>query len=94
MNVEFDHAVIAVHDLERATKEFTDAGFIVIPGGRHDEIPTRNALIVFEDGGYLELLAPRDKEAWESLRARGARKNWGTELRRASASIKHNAAPT
>jgi hypothetical protein len=44
-----------------------------------------NALIVFEDGGYLELLAPRDAEARESLRVRAARKGWGAELRRAHA---------
>ena len=28
-------------------------------GGRHAELPTENALIIFADGGYLELLAAR-----------------------------------
>jgi len=85
VNVAFDHVVIVVSDLGRATRDFTDAGFIVAAGGVHDVIPTRNALILFEDGGYLELLAPRDDEARESLRVRSARKGWPAELRRASA---------
>jgi hypothetical protein len=76
VNAAFDHAVIAVPDLDDASRRFTDAGFTVVRGGRHDVIPTVNALIVFEDGGYLELLAPRDAEARESLRVRAARKAW------------------
>jgi hypothetical protein len=39
----------------------------VVPGGRHPGRNTRNALIVFEDGAYLELItyeAPSPDERW------------------------------
>ena len=85
MNVAFDHVVVVVPDLARATRDFESAGFVVTPGGRHDAIPTENALIVFEDAGYLELLAPRDDEALESMRRRMAPSRRDDELRRASA---------
>lgn len=51
-----DHAVILVTDLERAMQSYTDLGFTVIPGGTHADGLTHNALIVFADGTYLELL--------------------------------------
>ena len=52
-----DHLVIAVRDLDAATKSYTDLGFTVMPGGRHTGIGTHNALIAFGDGAYLELIA-------------------------------------
>jgi hypothetical protein len=51
-----DHIVIAVHDLEQASKDFTSAGFTVTPGGSHPT-GTHNALIPFADGSYLEIIA-------------------------------------
>ena len=30
-----DHLVIAVRDLDAATKDYRDLGFTVVPGGRH-----------------------------------------------------------
>jgi hypothetical protein len=53
----FDHAVILVRDLERATTEYARLGFTVTGGGAHHGGATRNALIAFADGSYLELLA-------------------------------------
>jgi hypothetical protein len=84
-SLAFDHAVVVVPDLAAASAAFAAAGFAVTPGGRHAGLPTANALVAFADGGYLELLAPRDAEARASLRVRAARRGWEAELRRASA---------
>jgi catechol 2,3-dioxygenase-like lactoylglutathione lyase family enzyme len=62
-----DHLVIAVRDLEAATRDYRDLGFTVVPGGRHTGIGTHNSLIAFRDGSYLELIAfyePRDDHRW------------------------------
>ncbi len=56
----FDHAIIAVADLNTATRDFQALGFTAFYGGKHADGKTHNALIVFADGGYLELLAPVD----------------------------------
>lgn len=52
-----DHAVIAVQHLDAAVQDYRDLGFIVVPGGIHANRATQNALIIFADGSYLELLA-------------------------------------
>lgn len=54
--LRFDHVVIAVNDLTRAMASYASIGFTVLPGGRHSHAPTHNALVVFADGTYLELL--------------------------------------
>jgi hypothetical protein len=54
----FDHAIIAVSDLGAATADFKALGFSAFYGGKHADGKTHNALIVFADGSYLELLAP------------------------------------
>ena len=51
----FDHAVIYVPNLEKAISKFTALGFTVKPGGEHAH--THNALIIFNDRSYIELLA-------------------------------------
>jgi catechol 2,3-dioxygenase-like lactoylglutathione lyase family enzyme len=56
MITRFDHAVIAVADLERAIEAYRALGFDVSPGGRHDHRGTHNALIRFGGADYLELL--------------------------------------
>lgn len=85
MELSFDHVVIVVPSLAEAVREYEAAGFRVLPGGHHDVIPTENALIAFEDGTYLELLALRDEVARESLKVRAARADWVAGLRRGSA---------
>jgi hypothetical protein len=85
MDTAFDHVVVVVPELPAAVRAFSAAGFTVLAGGRHDVIPTENALIVFADGGYLELLAPRDAEARDSLRIRSERRGWDAEVRRSPA---------
>lgn len=51
-----DHIVIAVRDLNQAIQTYSNLGFTVVEGGKH---PTGsyNALIGFQDGSYVELLA-------------------------------------
>ena len=60
MSFKFDHAIIAVADLESAIIDYQALGFNAFYGGQHADGKTHNALIVFADGGYLELLAPVD----------------------------------
>jgi len=52
----FDHVVILVPELDAAVESFTRLGFTVVPGGRHN-VATHNALIAFQDGAYIELIA-------------------------------------
>jgi catechol 2,3-dioxygenase-like lactoylglutathione lyase family enzyme len=70
-----DHLVIAVPDLGGAIKTYRDLGFTVVEGGRHPGVGTDNALIVFRDTSYLELLGfyePRpDHRWWAPLRKGG-----------------------
>ncbi len=51
----FDHAVVYVPNLSQAINNFTQLGFIVVPGGEHNH--THNALIIFNDRSYVELLS-------------------------------------
>jgi hypothetical protein len=57
MPLAFDHAVIAAPDLSAAMDAYRTQGFTVVRGGVHANRATENALIVFQDGTYLELLA-------------------------------------
>jgi len=50
-----DHVVIYVPDLTRAMEAYGAMGFTVSAGGLHAR--TENALVIFADGSYLELLA-------------------------------------
>src|SRR3712207_4752596 len=52
-----DHLVILVRDLDRAVRGYEELGFAVTPGGEHADGLTRNALIPFQDGSYLELVS-------------------------------------
>jgi len=53
--MQFDHLVIFVADLDSAINDFTDLGFNVTRGGSHGL--TENALIIFANQSYIELLA-------------------------------------
>jgi len=65
-----DHLVIAVNDLGQATSDYRQLGFTVVPGGQHP-VGSHNALVAFEDGSYLELIAfyraAPDHRWWEPL---------------------------
>src|SRR5512134_3629772 len=68
--MRLDHVVVAVASLETASETLRNAGFSVLPGGRHDALPTENALVCFADGSYLELIAarePEDRVEWRAL---------------------------
>lgn len=54
----FDHVIIVVEDLEQGIQDFTALGFGVVNGGVHTGNLTHNAIIPFQDGTYIELLAP------------------------------------
>jgi catechol 2,3-dioxygenase-like lactoylglutathione lyase family enzyme len=67
MNFRLDHVVIAVLDLAQAVDDYRALGFTVQMGGRHPGRTSHNALIVFEDGAYLELIGwpePGIAERW------------------------------
>ncbi|MGB0385627.1 MAG: VOC family protein [Ardenticatenaceae bacterium] len=58
---QIDHLVIKVADLATAMADYEALGFTVLPGGEHKRFGSRNALIAFRDGSYLELIAyPKD----------------------------------
>lgn len=70
MTYKLDHIVIAVHRLEEAIADYRALGFNVLPGGDHPGRNTHNALVVFADGSYLELIAwksPSPQERWWQL---------------------------
>ncbi len=54
-----DHIVLRVDDLDAAMMRYRDLGFTVNPGGKHPR-GTHNALVTFQDGSYLELIAFRE----------------------------------
>ena len=62
-----DHVVILVSDLAAAAADYTALGFTVTPGGEHIDGATHNALVVFADDAYLELIAfkrPAPEHHW------------------------------
>ena len=65
--LRFDHAIIAVTDLESTINDFQRLGFTVRYGGEHGDGKTKNALIVFSDGSYLELLAPTNRDFMDTM---------------------------
>ena len=75
MSLDLDHIVIAVADLDRAMADYRALGFQVLPGGQHPGRTSHNALVVFADGAYLELIAwraPAPEERWyRTLSAHG-----------------------
>lgn len=67
MTLQLDHIVIAVTDLEASIADYTALGFNVQRGGDHPGRTTHNALVVFADGSYFELIAwksPAPEERW------------------------------
>lgn len=70
-----DHIVIAVHDREAAIADYRALGFQVLVGGEHPGRTSHNALVVFADGSYLEIIAwraPAPEERWyRTLRDHG-----------------------
>jgi len=74
MPLTLDHLVILVPDLDTAITGYRSLGFTVEPGGTHADGATHNALVVFADGSYLELIAflrPHPSHRWGAHAARG-----------------------
>ena len=74
MPLTLDHVVVLVSDLEGAITDYTQLGFTVQRGGTHADGATHNALIGFEDGSYLELLAflkPAPDHRWAAPQQAG-----------------------
>ncbi len=68
-----DHVVCVVSDLALVAQGLREAGFNVVPGGRHP-IGTENCLIPFADGTYIEVVGFREKNTshrWWPLLERG-----------------------
>ena len=73
MKFRLDHVVIAVSDLDKAVEDYRTLGFTVVIGGRHPGRTSHNALVVFADGAYLELIAwtaPGPAERWYNVHAK------------------------
>ncbi len=75
MAFSLDHVVIAVSDLESTVTDYRALGFTVYPGGVHHGGVSHNALVVFADGSYFELIAYRqaapDVRWWQVLSKAG-----------------------
>src|SRR5512146_2575567 len=72
-----DHASICGSDLQALQQAFTDAGLKPDYGGPHTTGGTHMALLGFDDGSYLELIAPQtlgsaDGSPWGKLLAADA----------------------
>lgn len=67
MTVRFDHAIILINDLQEGIVHYKAHGFNPFFGGVHAGGKTQNALIVFSDGTYLELLAPTSSALLDNL---------------------------
>ncbi|MGM9949999.1 MAG: VOC family protein [Lysinibacillus sp.] len=61
---KIDHIVHFVDDPEDATKDLRKQGLHVVPGGRHEQWGTYNALCYF-DTAYIELIGIHDKEKFK-----------------------------
>jgi hypothetical protein len=72
-----DHVVLVVLDLTAAVADHRERGFTVTPGGEHAGGLTHNALVGFQDGSYLELIAFHDlaaahgQHSWAPVAERG-----------------------
>jgi hypothetical protein len=55
-----DHVSVCSSDLARMQRAFAGAGLVTDYGGPHANSYTQMALLGFEDGSYIELIAPRE----------------------------------
>lgn len=71
--LNIDHVVLLVDDLEAGIADYATLGFTVVPGGDHADGITHNALIAFQDGSYLEIVAFKQPPPEGHIFAHGAR---------------------
>ena len=73
MPIAIDHVVVAVNDLQQAIADYESLGFTITPGGDHAHRGSHNALITFQDGSYIEVIAfkheppVKDNTWWDLL---------------------------
>ena len=65
MNLRIDHVTVCGSNLEKMRQDFAGVGLHTTYGGRHANGVTHMALLGFEDGSYLELIAPQKPGAVE-----------------------------
>ncbi|MBZ5721712.1 MAG: VOC family protein [Acidobacteriia bacterium] len=70
MKINVDHAGICAYQLEPVQKAFASVGLETLYGGAHATGGTHNALLGFDDGSYLELIAPQHPESMSKADAR------------------------
>jgi hypothetical protein len=58
MQLEIDHITVCGSDLDAMRRAFADVGLKTAYGGPHANGVTHMDLLAFEDGSYLELIAP------------------------------------
>jgi hypothetical protein len=61
-SIKVDHAGICVYNLAVLQQAFADLGLRAEYGGAHAIGGTHNALLGFDDGSYIELIAPQHPE--------------------------------
>lgn len=61
-SIKVDHAGICAYDLAVMQQAFADLGLRAEYGGVHAGGGTHNALLGFDDGSYIELIAPQHPE--------------------------------
>jgi len=66
MKITIDHVTLCGSNLEKMQQAFTDAGLTAMYGGPHVNGVTHMSVIGFEDGSYLELIAPIHQDAGAS----------------------------
>jgi hypothetical protein len=64
MRLKVDHATVCASDLDPMRRAFASVGLVTDYGGPHASV-THMALLGFDDGSYLELIAPQKPGATE-----------------------------
>lgn len=67
MRPDLDHAPFAGPDHDDLVRRFADLGFEPEYGGVHGDGTTQMSVVGFDDGSYLELVAPADGDAEPGL---------------------------
>jgi hypothetical protein len=76
MASQLDHIIIAVPNIHEGRESYAKLGFKSFIGKKEPDLPRINALISFQDGTYLELIAPGKPdepldERWQAYLADG-----------------------
>src|SRR5215468_8682111 len=66
MKIQIDHVTLCGSNLEKMQQALSEAGLTTAYGGPHANGATHMALVGFDDGSYLELIAPMHREAGTS----------------------------